>query len=78
MFRDLTATLNHIDMIFSPMAEKLATQRDYGMKLAKEYNEMVLDEIKNRYNKYSIKHNDVDINYDFSLVESLLLKCNRI
>ncbi len=77
-FRELSNVLNHIDMIFSPKAEKLAIQRDTGLQEAKDYNTKVLNEIKDRYKKYNIIYKNKEIKFDFSLVENILLECNKI
>lgn len=77
-FRELSNVLNHIDVIFSPKAEKLAIQRDNGLQEAKDYNTKMLNEIKDRYKKYNIIYKNKEIKFDFSLVENILLECNKI
>lgn len=77
-FRELTNTLNSINMIFSPEAEDLAIKRDKGLQEAKDYNTKVLNEIKDRYKKYNVIYKNKEIKYDFLLVENILSVCNKI
>lgn len=42
------------------------------------YNDLVLLEIKRRFNKYLVKCMYQQISFDYSIVKDILLKCNRL
>lgn len=44
----------------------------------KEYKQLLKQNIKDRFNKYSVKCDDIPIEFDFALIEPIIEKCNRI